>query len=102
MLNVPRMLNLVEENPKIHYIFNEKKQARCAYLELEKDYILTIKNDQIDTILKFQKGDRIEIWMHKLSTVQSLLNSLTFHGLEMVQLTTEKEGNHALVIAERL
>jgi len=71
-------------------------------LELSKNYILTVKNDRIDTVLKFQRGDMIEIWMHKLSTVQSLLNSLTFHKMEMVQLTTEKDGNHALVVAERL
>ena len=91
------MLNLVKENPKLHFIFNEKKQARCAYFELAKDYILTIKDDKIDTVLKFQRGDLIEIWMHKLSTVQSLLDSLTFQKMEIVQLTTEKDGNHHFV-----
>ena len=101
-LYIPNLLGLETINPKLHFIFNEKKQARCCYLELQKDYILNIKDDKIDTILKFQKGDKIEIWMHKLSTVQSLLDSLTFYGLEMVQLTTEKDGNHALVVAEKL
>ena len=53
------MLNLVEKKPKISFIFNEKKQARCAYLELTKDYILTIKDEEIDTILKFQHNSQI-------------------------------------------
>lgn len=102
LLNTAKILDLVETKPKLHFIYNEKKQARCCYLELQKDYILTIKNDQFDTVLKFQRGDLIEIWMHKLSTVQSLLDSLTFQKMEMVQLTTEKDGNHVLVVTEKL
>ena len=52
LLWIPEILGFDIKNPKLHFVFDELKQARCVYLELEKDYILTIDK----SIINLKKG----------------------------------------------
>jgi uncharacterized SAM-dependent methyltransferase len=78
--------------------YNEEKERRESYLQLDKDYMIEFNNPRINTVVSLFKGERILFWHHGMSKRDSLFKSFSRSNLELADFTTNIKGSHFLAI----
>jgi uncharacterized SAM-dependent methyltransferase len=102
LLWIPQMLGVDVENCDIIRKYDDRINAKTAYLVLDKDYTIKFNFSGVETVINLLKNEQILIWQFHLSTISELINELDKSKLRIIQLITEKKYEYILVSCESM
>ena len=81
--------------------YDERAKSRMIKLITNKDIKITFETDFLNTILKFDKGDKIITWRHIHNTMIDIMNLMNETGFKVKHVITSPDEAHALFICKR-
>ena len=99
---IPKMLGFDVSKCQIITQFEGVGVGKTEKLEIDKDYILEIQTGSQTKKLEFIKGQKITLWRHKMSNLDTLPLEFKSCSLQIHQLTALKDLSHAMILCKSI
>lgn len=97
---IPKELGLDISQLEYFAKYDSRQSSRLIGFKMNKEYEISFTINNTTKVAKLYKDQELILWRHHMSSVDSLYNEVKDSDMSVIQLLTERNRSHILVVAE--